>query len=331
MTELKEPAALSEGLVVRGLTVRYTHGKGPAVRDFSTEIRGGDAVAIVGEFGSGKSTLTLAITRLLPPATEVTADDMRFDGAKLAELKGQALRVLRARRIGTVFQSPRASWNPTRKIGVQLIDGLKAAGKWPAGRAQLLHYMGRVGIDRPASILDLYPHHLSGGMLQRIMIAGVLANGPSLLLADEPTSALDTTVQAELLELLAELRREARLSLLLVSHDFGVVSRVAEKTIVLYGGETVETGPTRAMYQVPNHPYTLGLLAAILRLDGPRKVRVPSMAPGSYGTSGCIFAPRCPLAVERCVSERPALRVVGATNVACHRAEDARQAIGWAP
>ncbi len=316
-------------LLVRNLRIRYPDATHWAVNGLSLHIGHGETVAVVGETGSGKSTAALGVTRLLAPAVEITADALQFDGEDVLTLGRNALRRLRGRRIGMVFQSPRASWNPTRTIGAQLADGLKASGRWPFGMQRLLQLLQRVGIDRAAATLDDYPHHLSGGMLQRAMIAGVLANEPSLLIADEPTSALDSTVQAELLDLLEELQSETNLSLMLISHDFGVVARVADYTVVLYGGNMVETGKTLALYEAASHPYTLGLLAAIPRLDSQRKVMLNTMGQGELATSGCIFAPRCPLMIERCRTETPVLRQVNETLVACHRAEESRRMLRW--
>ncbi|MEV7232170.1 ABC transporter ATP-binding protein [Polymorphospora sp. NPDC051019] len=311
-------------LSARGLTVRYPGARRPAVENVSFDLSAGSTLAVVGESGSGKSTIALAISRLLDPAVEIRADLLTFEGRDLLTMDRAGLRRLRARRIAMVFQSPFGSWNPTRTIGAQLTDGLRAAGIWPSGRDRLLTLLRRVGIHEPADRLRDYPHRFSGGMLQRAMIAGALVARPSLLIADEPTSALDTTVQAEILDILDELRDEHQLALMLISHDLGVVARVASSTLVLYGGRLVESGPTTALYRNAGHPYTRALLAAAPRLDGPRKVRLPALAPGPVVDHGCAFAPRCPQAESRCAETTPGLRPVSGLNVACHLAETPR-------
>jgi oligopeptide/dipeptide ABC transporter ATP-binding protein len=310
-------------LSVGGLTVHYPGTARPAVQDVSFQLEPGATLAIVGESGSGKSTVALAIARLLNPAVSVRAAELTFEGLDLLTLRRSAMRSLRARRIAMVFQSPFGSWNPTRTIGAQLTDGLKAAGVWPHGRERLLALLRRVGIDDPERRLDDYPHRFSGGMLQRTMIAGALVARPSLLIADEPTSALDTTVQAEILDLIEELRDDHRLALILISHDLGVVARVARTTQVLYGGRTVERAATRELFRHARHPYTQGLLAAIPGLDTPRKTRLPAMRPGPLDDRGCPFVSRCPHAEDRCRQVPPELRQVDGAAVACHLAAPA--------
>jgi oligopeptide/dipeptide ABC transporter ATP-binding protein len=309
-------------LAVSGLEVRYARAATPAVHGLSFELEQGGSLAIVGESGSGKSTAALALTRLLPRDARVDAAGITFEGRDLQRLGLRELRALRGRRIAMVFQDPAGSWNPTRRIGVQLRDGLRAAGLGDEARGRLLDLLRRVGIQNPELRLEDYPHHLSGGMLQRIMIAGALAAGPSLLIADAPPRALDATVQAELLGLLAELRAETGLALLIISHDLGVVARVAERTVVLYAGKAVEQAPTAALFSDARHPYTLGLLRSTPRRTDRPKAPLVAMRAGEVAPRGCPFAPRCPLAVERCVAEEPTPRRVGASTVACHRAEE---------
>lgn len=315
---------MSAILSVRGLTVRYPGSARPAVDDVSFDLEPGQALAVVGESGSGKSTIALAVSRLLNPAVSITASRLTFEGQQLLSLRREQLRRLRGRRIAMVFQSPFGSWNPTRTIGRQLIDGLTAAGLWPREKQRLLDLLTRVGIDDPQARLEDYPHRLSGGMLQRAMIAGALVSRPSLLIADEPTSALDTTVQAEILDILDELKERENLALMLISHDLAVVARVAERTLVLYGGRAAEAGPTSTLYERPLHPYTRGLLAAIPTLDGPRKQPLPVMKQGKVSGAGCGFCTRCEWAAEVCEHTVPALRPVGSAEVACHLAETTR-------
>ena len=315
---------MSEPLLrVRGLRVAYPALSRPALAGIDFSVAAGEGVAIVGESGSGKSTAALAATRLLDRSASVDADQLEFEGTDLLRASNRRLRELRATRIGMVFQDPTGSWNPARTVGAQLRDGLSAARFEGDQRAQLVEFLGRVGIERPAHRLEDYPHQFSGGMLQRAMIAGALSTSPSLLVADEPTSALDTTVQAELLTLLEELRESTGVGLLIISHDLGVVSRVADRTLVLYAGRVVEEGPTEDLFRAPIHPYTWGLLSSIPRFDAPRKVRLRTVGTGEIATSGCAYAPRCPLAVERCREELPLPREVDGHLVACHRAEEA--------
>jgi oligopeptide/dipeptide ABC transporter ATP-binding protein len=310
-------------LQVAGLSVRYGGAAQPAVRGLDLDLAAGETLAMVGESGSGKSTAALAITGLLPRDAQVRAERLVFEGHELLRLAPGELRALRGRRVAMVFQDPAGSWNPTRTIGAQLRDGLRAAGLGEEGERRLLELLDRVGLEDAGRRLGDYPHRFSGGMLQRAMIAGALAPRPGLLIADEPTSALDSTVQAELLGLLGELRAEAGLALLLISHDLGVVASLAARTVVLYAGKQVETAPTASLFGQARHPYTAGLLASIPRLRGRRKAELRAMRAGPVAAGGCPFAPRCPLAVDRCLVEEPQQRQVGDSLVACHRAEEA--------
>lgn len=222
--------------------------------------------------------------------------------------------------MGFVFQDPVGSWNPARRISVQLLDGLRAAGATGDLRGLLLQQLEAVGIRRARERLDDYPHQFSGGMLQRAMIAGALALRPALLIADEPTSALDATVQAELLTLLDRLRHDAGSALVIVSHDLAVVRRVADHVLVLYGGHVVERGSTELTFSTPRHPYTRGLVDAIPGRRHPRQQPLPVMPAGEPSVSGCVFRSRCSYATEICTSI-PRLRPVAGRDVACHLAE----------
>ncbi|HXF97529.1 MAG TPA: ABC transporter ATP-binding protein [Gaiellaceae bacterium] len=306
-------------LEVRNLVVRYPGSTAPAVAGISFQLPERGSLALVGESGSGKSSTVLAMTRLLEPAVEVTAEAVSFAGEDLLSASARRLRELRRGKLAMVFQDPAATWNPTRTLAAQLLDGLRGDER-RRRRAQLVEHMRRVGIVDPDHRLDDYPHRLSGGMLQRALLAGGLAHKPSLLIADEPTSALDTTVQAELLALIDQLRAEEGLTLLLISHDLGVVSRMAAQTVVLYAGRVVERGSTATLLRRPQHPYTRDLLAAIPRLSGSRKVplRIGRLAEPSR--FGCPYAGRCAFAIDVCRTEAPALRWVGDAEVACHRA-----------
>jgi peptide/nickel transport system ATP-binding protein len=262
-------------LEVRELRVRYAGSATDAVEAVSFDLPAGGSVAIVGETGSGKSTTALAVTRLLVDA-EVTAGTLRLNGTDLLTLPARELRRVRRHEIGMVFQDPTASWNPTRTLGAQLLDPFPRRER-PRWRERLVEIMERVGIRDAGERLGDHPHRFSGGMLQRAMIAGALLGDPVLLVADEPTSALDTTVQAELLQLLADLRAQRGLALMMISHDLGVVAKMADWTVVMYEGRVVESAPTRKVLTAPSHPHTQRLLAATPRLHGPRKV---SLQPG---------------------------------------------------
>lgn len=259
-------------LEARDLQVRYPGVPRPAVRGVGFALERGSCIAFVGETGSGKTTSVLAATRLLDNA-DVSASSLTFDGADLLSMGRDALRELRRRRIGMVFQDPTASWNPTRRIAAQLLDTTPRSER-RAMRDKLIALCERVGIRNVDAKLDSYPFQLSGGQLQRFMIAGALLHDPVVLVADEPTSALDASVQKELLALLDELRRERDLGVLLVSHDLGVVARMAHEVVVLFRGDVVEQGPAAQIVGRPEHPYTKSLLASSLGMTGPRKTRL---------------------------------------------------------
>jgi oligopeptide/dipeptide ABC transporter ATP-binding protein len=306
-------------LSVRNLVVRYAGEVVPAVDGISFDVPERGSVALVGESGSGKSTTVLATTRLLGQAAHVSADAVSFAGEDLLSIPARRLRELRREKLAMVFQDPAATWNPTRTLAAQLLDGLRG-GERRRRRAQVVEYMRRVGIGDPDHRLDDYPHHFSGGMLQRAMLAGELAHKPAMLIADEPTSALDTTIQAELLALIDQLRAEEGLTLLLISHDLGVVARMATETVVLFAGRVVEQGRTSTILRRPQHPYTKDLLAAIPRLRGPRKIPLRVGRVGETARAGCPYANRCAFAIDICRVEVPVLRTVAGVEVSCHRA-----------
>ncbi len=258
-------------LEVESLSVTYHGTAVPAVQGVSFALNSGACTAFVGETGSGKTTSVLAAVRLVDSA-DVQAESLRFEGADLLSRTPRELRSLRRSRIGMVFQDPSASWNPTRSIAAQLITGSRKGR--PEMLERLLELCNRVGIRSASRRVHSYPHQLSGGMLQRFMIAGALLHGPVLLVADEPTSALDVSVQAELLDLLDELRTERDLGVLLVSHDLGVVAKMATEVLVLFRGAVVETGPVAQIVGAPQHPYTQSLLASTIGMNSRRKTRL---------------------------------------------------------
>lgn len=312
-------------LELRDLTVQFASREGPlvAVAGVTLAVRPGECVGIVGESGAGKSQALLAPFRLAASAAQV-GGIAQLHGEGLLALDEHALDRVRGAQVGFVFQDPMSSLTPHRTIGDQIIEVLEHHGRarGQAARERALALLHKVRIDDPARRLDQYPHELSGGQRQRVLIAIAVACDPALLIADEPTTALDVTVQAEVLALLAELRVERRLAVVLVSHDFGVVSRLADRIFVMYAGRVVEEGPASVVLAAPGHPYTAALLACIARMDDALDAPLPPI-PGQPPEpralpTGCAFHPRCPRAVVRCRSESPALVADGPRAVACH-------------
>jgi peptide/nickel transport system ATP-binding protein len=317
-------------LSIENLTVRYRTpgGEIEALSAISLAVAKGMTLALVGESGSGKSTVALAAIGLLPPEARVPSGHIRFDGEDILTMGGEARRQLRGSRIGLVFQDPFSVLNPSLRIGEQVGEGLIYHRGFSPQRAfaRAVELLDEVGIVKPETVAKAYPHELSGGMRQRALIAGALASEPELLILDEPTTALDVTIEAQILDLLEQLRAKRGLTMVFISHNLGVVRRIADEAAVLYAGEIVEQGKTEHVLHRPIHPYTKGLLAAIPRL-GEKKNRLASI-PGRLPDlrtppAGCRFAKRCPFATPD--SEAPqALREVGSRKVRCARAEDVR-------
>ncbi|MBS0374887.1 MAG: ABC transporter ATP-binding protein [Proteobacteria bacterium] len=310
-------------LALRGLSVTLGRGAGEtrALEDVSLTLAAAARLGLVGESGAGKSQLALAIAGLGGPAARVSGS-IRFEGAELVGAPEPRLRRVRGARIGMVFQDPGSALAPHLTIGTQLAEVLVAHGRarGAAARAAALAMLERVRVPDPAARLGQYPHELSGGLRQRVLIAMALIAGPSLLVADEPTTALDATVEAGILELFRE-AGSAGTALLLVSHDLAVVAGVCEEIAVLYAGRLVERGPVRAVLATPRHPYTAGLAAARLALDTPLEaplVAIPGQPPGRGARpAGCAYAARCPRSLPRCAHEVPPLEAAGARAVAC--------------
>jgi oligopeptide transport system ATP-binding protein len=313
-------------LCVESLKVHYAQKDRviAAVRDVSLKVSAGEALGVVGESGSGKSQVFLAAMGLLA-ANAHTAGSVRFEGKEMLGLSRDALNRVRGSRLSMIFQDPMTSLTPHVRIGVQLAEVLvhHAGVSWSdAGRAAL-GMLERVRVPDPRRRLRQYPHELSGGMRQRVMIGMSLLCEPQLVIADEPTSALDVTVQAQIIELLRALRAESGMSIVLISHDLAVVAQVAERIVVMYAGRVVETAMTIELLRAPRHPYTALLMQCVPRLHEARLDRMPSL-PGQPPNpadpeSGCAFAPRCPRASARCRDEPPPLtHISGAAHVACH-------------
>jgi peptide/nickel transport system ATP-binding protein len=296
-----------------------------AIRDVSFQIGRGESFGLVGESGSGKTTMALAITRYLARNGRVSAGSITVNGQDVASLRRNDLRLLRARTISMVYQEPGRALNPSLKVGRQVAEVFEIAGlRRPdaAGRAE--EALRKVQISDPGRVLQSYPHQLSGGMLQRVVIAMALASEPNLLILDEPTTALDATVEAEILELVLALRAEFDTAILFISHNLAVIAKMCERVGVMYAGELVEQGPAREVFEQPRHPYTVGLLRCIprggQRKDHGRLDTIPGFlpAPGEV-PAGCIFAARCALAEERCRAESPPpYRITAERTSRCH-------------
>ena len=301
-------------LEVRDLSVEFPGPSGPAriLREVSFDVEAGRTVALVGESGSGKSVTARAILGLLDPAARVTSGEILWEDHDLFTRSERELRSLRGNAISLILQDAMTSLNPTHTVGAQVAEVLRLHRRMEKREAwaHAVELLDHVGLREPALLARQYPHQLSGGMRQRVVIAGALACRPKLLIADEPTTALDVTMQAQVLDLLATLTREQGTALLLITHDLGVVSDVADDVVVLYAGEVLETGPVGGVLDRPAHPYTRGLLASLparVTVGGPR-VAIAGQIPSLDAVpSGCVFHPRCPFAVDGCLTVHPSL------------------------
>jgi oligopeptide transport system ATP-binding protein len=307
-------------LQVRNLTTRFKTERGQltAVDQVSLDIGSGETVAVVGESGSGKSVMALSIMRLIPsPPGRIESGEVIFEGRDLLQLGDAGIRAIRGNKIAMIFQEPMSSLNPALTVGLQVAEpvNLHRDASWAKALEHAKELLGRVRIPDAASRLASYPHQYSGGMRQRVMIAMALACQPRLIIADEPTTALDVTVQAQILDLLKEITRETGSSLLLITHDLGVVARYADRVAVMYGGRIVETAQARELYKNPRHPYTQGLMASVPRLDGDARrplVPIDGQPPDlAQLPAGCSFSPRCRIATDPCRKSPPPLVEIG--------------------
>ena len=310
-------------LEVRGLKTYFYTSQGvvKAVDGVSYNVSEGETVALVGESGCGKTVSALSVMRLVAaPAGRIVDGQILFKGQDLLKLDEESMRRHRGREIAMVFQEPMTSLNPVLSIGRQLTEGLEIHLGMTARQAlrRSVELLAMVGIPDSERRLAQYPHQFSGGMRQRMMIAMALSCGPSLIMADEPTTALDVTIQAQILELIKDLSRRLGVALVIITHNLGVVARYADRVNVMYAGKMIEQGTAREVYASPRHPYTLGLLRSVPRLDEPRKsklVPIDGQPPDlTQLPAGCAFAPRCVYKIDRCTREVPPLEPVGTTG-----------------
>jgi dipeptide transport system ATP-binding protein len=299
-------------LDIRNLSVRFATASGwfTAVQGVDLSVEKGEIVAIVGESGSGKSVSMLAVMGLLPPTAEVSADVLSFDGKDLLTISPAERRALTGADMAMIFQEPMSSLNPCFTVGFQIEESIRQhmGLKGRKARDRAVELLTLVGIPSPAQRLGAFPHQLSGGMSQRVMIAMAIACDPRLLIADEPTTALDVTIQAQILDLLVDLQQKREMALVLITHAMGVVAETAERVVVQYAGRQVERQDVLGLFDHPHHPYTAALLAALPErsADGARLASIPGMVPGQFDKpSGCLFHPRCPFADERCATVEP--------------------------
>lgn len=312
-------------LEVRGLKTyfRTEHGVVPSVDGVSFALKRGEVVGIVGESGSGKSVTAYSIAGLIDSSGRIEAGEIVYNGQDLTRLTKKELRKLQGSEISMVFQEPYTSLNPLLTSGYQIAESIREhqrVGKKEARRRSVT-MLKKVGIPHPETVYDAYPHELSGGMRQRVMIALALACGPKLLIADEPTTALDVTIQAQILRLMRDLQDELSTAIILITHDVGVVAEMADKVIVMYAGQVVEEGDVFELFRSPKHPYTKGLLHSTPKIhsDKEQLEPIPGTVPSpSHMPSGCRFHPRCPYATYKCTTRSPELQEVkSAYGVRC--------------
>ena len=312
-------------LDVKELSVHFGDKKTPfkAVDRISYQVAQGEVLGIVGESGSGKSVSSLAIMGLIDHPGRVSAESLQFENTNLLTLDHKAKRQLIGADVAMIFQDPMTSLNPAYTVGFQIMEALKTheGGTKKARKDRTLELLKLVGIPDPESRIDVYPHQLSGGMSQRVMIAMAIACRPKLLIADEPTTALDVTIQAQIMELLLELQKKECMSLILITHDLALVAEAAERIIVMYAGQIVEEGTAKDIFREPKHPYTQALLRSLPEFaEGKSRLEsLQGVVPGKYDRpTGCLLNPRCPYATEYCRQVEPQLHHIGSRKVKCH-------------
>jgi peptide/nickel transport system ATP-binding protein/oligopeptide transport system ATP-binding protein len=318
---------MTDLLHIEGLRTEFPGERRPfaAVDGVSIAVARGKTLGIVGESGCGKSMLSLSVMQLVPPPGRIAAGRVVFDGQELIGLPAAAMRDLRGRRIAMIFQEPMTSLNPAYTVGDQIMEAMKAHDKKGRNfRSRAAAALDRVRIPAPDRRLDEYPHQMSGGMRQRVMIAMALSCAPDLLIADEPTTALDVTVQAQILDLLRDLQQQTGMAIVLITHDLGVVAEMADEVAVMYAGRVVERATASALFDDPQHPYTLGLLGSVPRLEEKRDrlLAIEGSVPSASALPpGCRFHPRCVFGADACTKEQPPLlRLAPAHEAACIRA-----------
>ncbi len=332
---MNESTAAPPALSVRGLRVAFGQGDDAVevVRGVDLTVAKGSLVGLLGESGSGKSVTARAIMGLTEDGIQVTGDVIALGGTDLLTATPEQRRQIRSRRIGLVLQDALSALNPVLRVGAQLGELFRVHQglSRKQARAKSIEMLSLVGIPAPDHRVDDYPHQFSGGMRQRILIAMAIALEPEMLIADEPTTALDVTVQAQILDLLDSLRRQIGMGVLLITHDLGVISEVADRVAVMYAGRIVEQGATTVVLDGPAHPYTRALLQSVPQVEhrGGDLQTIPGSPPTpAQVPSGCSFHPRCPMAIEVCRAERPLLREVRPDRMsACHRAEEVLDAV----
>jgi oligopeptide/dipeptide ABC transporter ATP-binding protein len=315
-------------LSINDLNVTFYGGQEPtmAVRSLSLDIREGETLGLVGESGCGKSVTAFSILRLIDPPGRIDSGAIRYRGVDLLGLDNEGIRKYRGKEIAMIFQEPMTSLNPVFTVGYQISEvvRLHLGTSAPEAKRIAVEMLGLVGIPNPGKRYNSYPHELSGGMRQRVMIAMALSAKPSMLIADEPTTALDVTIQAQILDLLLRLQEERNMSLLLITHDLGIVANMADSVAIMYAGEIVEYGALRDVFNAPLHPYTEGLFEAIPRIgsNASRMKTIPGMVPTiRTRPAGCVFYPRCPKRADECMaSPVPLVTKNGAHMVRCVRA-----------
>jgi peptide/nickel transport system ATP-binding protein len=319
-------------LEVQHLRVEFPTRRGTlvALDDVSFDIAPGEILGVVGESGAGKSLTGAAIIGLLEPPGRVADGQIRFAGQRIDDLPPEAMRKIRGRRIGAIFQDPLTSLNPLYTVGRQLTETIQVhlALNADAARARAIQLLADTGIPAPEQRIDQYPHQFSGGMRQRVVIALALAAQPELIVADEPTTALDVSIQAQIIALLKKLAKDQGAAVMLVTHDMGVIAEACDRVAVMYAGRVVEIGPVAAVIHRPAHPYTAGLMGSIpsMELERERLMQIDGTMPRLTAIpAGCAFNPRCPQVFERCRRERPELADAGATRAACWRPADAAE------